>query len=86
MFMSQVESGLRVVSDGVTSLSDTGAPPGERTHCFPFRVRCRIQKREANDVNPNDYLADVRLRVQTHPATRIDALSPQTWKPTADSS
>jgi transposase len=49
-------------------------------------VRCRIQKREANDVNPNDYLADVRLRVQTHPATRIDALSPQTWKPTADSS
>jgi transposase len=36
---------------------------------------------EANEVNPVDYLADVLLRVQTHPAARIDELLPQTWKP-----
>jgi transposase len=36
---------------------------------------------EANGVNPTQYLADVLLRVQTHPATRIDELLPQNWKP-----
>jgi transposase len=29
---------------------------------------------EANGVNPVDYFADVLLRVQTHPASRIDEL------------
>lgn len=36
---------------------------------------------EANEVNPVDYLADVLLRVQTHPASRIDELLPHNWKP-----
>jgi len=38
---------------------------------------------EANDVNPIEYLADVLLRVQTHPMSRIDDLLPQNWKPLA---
>jgi hypothetical protein len=36
---------------------------------------------EANGVNPVDYLADVSLRVQTHPASRIDELLPHHWTP-----
>jgi transposase len=36
---------------------------------------------EANDVNPVAYLADVLLRVQTHPAARIDELLPHNWSP-----
>jgi transposase len=36
---------------------------------------------EANGVNPVDYLADVLIRVQTHPASRIDELLPHNWKP-----
>jgi transposase len=36
---------------------------------------------EANGVNPTEYLADVLLRVQTHPAARIDELLPHNWKP-----
>jgi transposase len=36
---------------------------------------------EANEVNPVDYLADVLLRVQMHPASRIDELLPHNWKP-----
>ena len=36
---------------------------------------------EANQVNPVDYLADVMLRVQTHPASRIDELLPHNWSP-----
>jgi transposase len=36
---------------------------------------------EVNGVNPVAYLADVLLRVQTHPASRIDELLPHNWKP-----
>jgi transposase len=32
-------------------------------------------------VNPADYLADVLLRAQTHPASRIDELLPHNWAP-----
>jgi transposase len=31
-------------------------------------------------VNPQDYLADVLIRVQTHPAARLDDLLPHRWK------
>jgi len=34
---------------------------------------------EANDVNPVEYLADVLVRVQDHPASRIDELLPHRW-------
>ena len=36
---------------------------------------------EANDVNPVAYLADVLVRVQTHPNSRIDELLPHNWTP-----
>jgi transposase len=36
---------------------------------------------EANSVNPVEYLADIIIRVQTHPASRIDELLPHNWKP-----
>jgi transposase len=38
---------------------------------------------EVNGVNPVAYLADVLLRVQTHPASRMDELLPHRWKPAA---
>lgn len=34
-------------------------------------------------VNPHDYLADVLIRVNTHPAKRIEELLPHRWKPLA---
>ncbi len=36
---------------------------------------------EASQVNPVDYLADVLMRVQSHPASRIDELLPHNWAP-----
>jgi transposase len=43
---------------------------------------------EANGVNPEEYLADVLLRVQTHPYSRIGELLPHEWmrRRAADSS
>lgn len=40
---------------------------------------------EENGVNPEQYLADVLPRLQTHPNARLDELLPHLWKP-ADSS
>jgi transposase len=36
---------------------------------------------EANEIDPIAYLKDVLMRVDTHPASRIDELLPQNWKP-----
>jgi transposase len=36
---------------------------------------------EAHDVDPVEYLRDVLLRVDTHPAARIDELLPHRWRP-----
>jgi len=36
---------------------------------------------KANDVNPLDYIADVLVRVQTHPAKNIDEILPMNWNP-----
>lgn len=40
---------------------------------------------EACGINPQAYIADVLLRIQNHPAARIDELLPQNWKPVAES-
>lgn len=37
---------------------------------------------EANGVNPVTYLTDVLVRLQTHPASRIDEILPHNWKQT----
>lgn len=35
---------------------------------------------DATGVNPEEYLADVLLRIQTHPHSRLDELLPHEWK------
>ena len=35
----------------------------------------------ANGVNPQEYLTDVLIRIQTHPQSKIDELLPHLWKP-----
>ena len=35
----------------------------------------------ANNVNPQTYIADVLISIQTHPMSRIDELLPMNWKP-----
>ena len=34
----------------------------------------------ANKVNPQDYIANVLVRIQAHPMSRIDELLPMNWK------
>lgn len=43
----------------------------------PASLYSLIAMCEANDVNTGDYLADVLLRVQTHPVARMDDAAAQ---------
>ena len=36
---------------------------------------------QLNDINPQEYVTDVLIRIQTHPQSRIDELLPHLWKP-----
>jgi transposase len=36
---------------------------------------------EACGKNPAEYIADVLIRIQSHPASQIDELLPQNWLP-----
>jgi transposase len=36
---------------------------------------------EACGKNPAEYIADVLIRIQSHPAGQIDELLPQNWMP-----
>ena len=40
-----------------------------------------IETCKANKVNPEEYIADVLIRIQTTPHNRIDELLPMNWKP-----
>ena len=40
---------------------------------------------EANGVNPEAYLADVLMRLGSHPASRLDELLPHRWQPSSAS-
>ena len=37
-----------------------------------------------NEINPQEYLADVLMRIQTHKASRLDELLPDLWHPPAE--
>lgn len=45
---------------------------------YSLMATCRL-----HGVNPEAYLADVLLRIGTHPQADIDELLPQNWTPTA---
>jgi transposase len=72
------ENALRVAALGRTNFLFVGDDTaGEHlAGLYSLVMTC-----EANGVNPLAYLADVLIRVQTHPASRIDELLPQNWTP-----
>lgn len=49
--------------------------PGARTVFYSVPATCR-----ANDVTPDEHLADVLGRINDHPINRIEELPPCNWK------
>ncbi len=72
------ERALRVATLGRKNFLFVGTDEAGETLAGLYSL---IATCEANEVNPVAYLADVLLRVQTHPAARIDELLPHNWKP-----
>jgi len=72
------ERALRVAALGRRNFLFVGHDPAGENLAGLYSL---VATCEANGVNPVAYLADVLLRVQTHPASRIDEILPHNWTP-----
>lgn len=72
------ESALRVVALGRKNFLFVGGPETGQNLAGLYSL---VSTCEAHDVDPIEYLRDVLLRVDTHPASRIDEILPHRWQP-----
>ena len=74
--ISPVHRGLRVAALGRKNILFVGTDEAGENLAGLYSL---IATCEVNGINPVAYLADVLLRVQMHPASRIDELLPHNW-------
>jgi transposase len=72
------ESALRIVALARKNSLFFGHEQAARNFSVLYSL---VQTAERHRINPLAYLEDVLLRLQTHPAARIDELLPDHWKP-----
>jgi hypothetical protein len=72
------ENALRPIALGRKNYLFMGSDSGGRRAAILYSL---IRTCERHDVNAWEYLRDVLVRISTHPASRIDELLPQHWKP-----
>jgi transposase len=72
------ERALRVVALGRKNFLFVGDPESGANLAGLYSL---VATCDANDVDPVAYLQDVMLRVDTHPASRIDEILPDRWQP-----
>lgn len=72
------ESALRVVALGRKNFLFVG---DVETGDHLATLYSLVSSCEASDIDPVEYLKDVLLRIDTHPASRIDELLPHKWSP-----
>ena len=71
------EVAIRPVAVGRRNWLFAGSPRGGRAAATIYTL---VESCKKADVDPQVYLADVLVRVATHPASRIDELIPANWK------
>jgi transposase len=71
------ERALRIIALGRKNYLFAGHDVGAENLCV---LQTLVATCQANDVNPQDYLADVLIRVNTHPFHRLDELLPDQWQ------
>jgi len=72
------ESALRIVALARKNSLFFGHEQAARNFSVLYSL---VQTAERYGINALAYLEDVLMRVQTHPAARIDELLPDRWKP-----
>jgi len=75
---NQSERLLRVIARGRSSYLFVGHDQGGQNLAMLMSL---VATAEASGKNPAHYIADVLMRIQTHPAKRIDELLPHNWLP-----
>jgi len=77
------ERAIRPIAIGRRNWLFAGSPRGGRAAATVYSVleSCKIA-----DIDPISYLADVLVRVATHPASRVEDLLPENWTATASKS
>ena len=75
---NEAERNLRRVALGRSNYLFFGHKDSGERHAVLYTL---VTSAEKNGLNPTAYLADVLLRVQTHPADRIDELLPHKYRP-----
>ncbi len=71
------ESALRIAALGRKNFLFIGHEEAGRNLAGLYSL---VMTCEANGVNPQQYLADVLIRVQSHPDSRVQELLPHNWK------
>jgi transposase len=69
---------LRVIARGRASYLFVGHDQGGQNLAILMSL---VATAEACGKNPAEYIADVLIRIQSHPASQIDELLPQNWLP-----
>ena len=77
------ENALRIIALGRKNFLFVGHEQAGQNLAIlqTITATCRL-----HNVNPYEYIKDMLIRIQTHPASKIDELLPQNWKPTSPDS
>lgn len=77
------ENALRIIALGRKNFLFVGHEQAGQNLAIlqTITATCRL-----HNVNPYEYIKDVLIRIQTHPASKIDELLPQNWNPTSPDS
>ncbi|MBA2660839.1 MAG: IS66 family transposase [Bradymonadaceae bacterium] len=72
------ERNLRLIALGRKNFLFVGHDEGGRNLAI---LQSLVSSCIANEINPQEYLADVIMRIQDHPRSAIDELLPDVWRP-----
>ncbi len=70
------ENALRIVALGRKNFLFVGHEEGGQNLAV---LQTIVATCKLHGINPYEYIKDVLIRVQTHPASQIDELLPQNW-------
>jgi hypothetical protein len=89
-FLAEPWSAFPIKKDNASERALRGVALGRKNYLFVWHneaganlagLMSLLTTCEANGINPEEYLANVLLRVRTHPASRLDELLPHLWRP-----
>jgi len=76
-YNNMIEREMRPIALGRKNYLFAGSHDGARWAAILYTL---IGSAKIHNLNPYDYLKDIMRRVHTHPASKVEELTPQFWK------